>query len=234
MRIKKFSIKNYDMKKYYGFLEKTVLFQGCDDKSIENMLDCLSAEIRTYDKDEVVFHTGDVNVPLGVVLSGKVHIGQSDVFGNYNIMSDAKPGEFFAESFACARNIPMIPEVVADEKSEILFLGIEKVLSTCRGACQFHTKLVSNLVTAIASKNIRLMQKITDTAPKSIRERVLSYLSYQSEINESDEFDIAYNRQQMADYLGVDRSALSAELGRMRDDGIIAFRKNHFRLLTSC
>ena len=111
---------------------------------------------------------------------------------------------------------------------------LEKVLSTCRGACQFHTKLVSNLVTAIASKNIRLMQKITDTAPKSIRERVLSYLSYQSEINESDEFDIAYNRQQMADYLGVDRSALSAELGRMRDDGIIAFRKNHFRLLTSC
>ena len=150
MSIKKFSIKNYDMKKYYGFLEKTVLFQGCDDESIENMLDCLSAEIRTYDKDEVVFHTGDVNVPLGVVLSGKVHIGQSDVFGNYNIMSDAKPGEFFAESFACARNIPMIPEVVADEKSEILFLGIEKVLSTCRGACQFHTKLVSNLVTAIA------------------------------------------------------------------------------------
>ena len=234
MSIKKFRIKIYDMKNYYGFLEKTVLFQGCDDESIENMLDCLSAEIRTYDKDEVVFHTGDVNVPLGVVLSGKVHIGQSDVFGNYNIMSDAKPGEFFAESFACARNIPMIPEVVADEKSEILFLGIEKVLSTCRGACQFHTKLVSNLVTAIESKNIRLMQKITDTAPKSIRERVLSYLSYQSEINESDEFDIAYNRQQMADYLGVDRSALSAELGRMRDDGIIAFRKNHFRLLTSC
>lgn len=211
-------------------LSKTVLFQGVTADETEHILKCLQAGEKQFKKDEMIYCAGDTVTSIGVVLSGSVLIENDDIWGNRSILDYAKTGQIFAETYACIPGERLMVNVIAAEDSDILFLNVRKILQTCTNSCAFHQKLIRNLLAVSAQKNLNLSRRIFNTSSKSIRGRVLSYLSYQAMQVGSSEFDIPFSRQQLADYLSVDRSALSAELGRMKKEGIIKFERNHFRL----
>ena len=215
----------------YIFLSGTALFRGASPKEIEAMLGCLEAEKRDYHRGDIIYCAGDVVGTMGLVLSGSASIENGDVWGNRSILDKVGPGMVFAETYACIPGEPMMVSVVAAEDTEILFLNISRVLYTCPNACGFHSKLIQNLLSISARKNLKLSRRIFHTSSKSIRGRLLSYLSFQAVQNESNDFEISFNRQQLADYLSVDRSAMSNELSKMQKDGLLKVDRNHFTLL---
>lgn len=213
------------------FLSQTMLFQEIPPEDIPNLLHCLQVSVKHYDKGAFIFHTGDRIRTLGLVLSGRVQIESHDPWGNRSVLDSVSPGMVFAETYASIPEEPLMVDVCACEPSGILFLSVNRLLEPCSRACSFHSKMIRNLLSISARKNLNLSRRIFHTASKSIRGRVLSYLSFQAAREGSTAFTIPFNRQQLADYLGVERSALSKELGRMQKEGLIETKKNFFRLL---
>jgi len=211
-------------------LEKAALFSGTSATEIESMLGCLGTRTRSYDAGEYVFHMGDKTNSVGLVLEGRVEIENVDVWGNVSVIDTCGAGQLFCEEYAAIPDEPLMVDVVALEKTRIMFLTAGKVLTTCPHACPHHSRTSLNLTTMIARKNLSLSRQIFHAAPKSIRGKLLSYLSYEANMVGSDEFDIPFNRQQLADYLGVDRSALSNELSKMQKEGIVETKRSHFKL----
>lgn len=214
----------------YSFLSKTLLFRGITAGEIEHMMGCLDGRCKKYMKGEMIYRAGDVIQSLGMVLSGSVYIENDDILGNKSILDVAAPGQAFAETYACVPGEPLMVSAVAAEPSEILFLNIGQGLQTCSNNCVYHGRLIKNLLAISAQKNLNLSRRIFHTRSKSIRGRLLSYLSFQATRQGSLEFDIPFNRQQLADYLSVDRSAMSNELSKMQKEGILTVNKNHFLL----
>lgn len=212
------------------FLTGTMLFRGTDAEEAKAMLSCLSAREKQYLKGETIFRAGECVESMGLVLSGGVNISMDDLWGNSTILSHVSPGQLFAETYACIPGEPLMVNVTAGEPSGILFLNAAKLLTACKNACPYHNTLIRNLLQISAMKNLALSRRSLHTSPKSIRGRLISYLSEQARRSGSLRFDIPFNRQQLADYLGVDRSAMSSELGKMRKEGILSFEKNHFLL----
>lgn len=206
------------------------LFAGTSEEELRVMLDCLGGYRKKYHKEEILFHAGDIIHTLGIVLSGSIHIETNDFWGNKSILDHIRPGEIFAETYACLPSQPMLVNAVAACSSEILFLDIRKVLHVCSSSCTFHNRLIQRLVSITAQKNLQLAQRTLHITPKTIRERLISYLSAQSLSFGSKSFSIPFNRQQLADYLNVDRSALSNELSKMQKEGILTYEKNTFEL----
>ena len=213
------------------FLSETPLFRGTSPQELEEMLACLGTEVRRYEKGELVLRAGDVVTSLGMVLSGSVLIETDDLWGNTTVLDCVGPGQIFAETYACTPNEPLMVHVAAPEAATILFLHVGRVLQVCSHACGHHNRLIRNLLTLSAQKNRNLSRKIFHTAPKTIRGRLLSYLSEQSLRCGSPSFTIPFNRQQLADYLNVDRSALSNELSKMQRDGLLRVERSRFTLL---
>lgn len=212
-------------------LSNTQLFRGIDEKDIEPLLQCLSAVKKDYKKGDIILSEGEPTEYIGVVLSGMAIIDCSDVWGNRSILGSAAPGAVFAEAYACIPGEPLLISVFASEDTQVLFINVGKVLSVCTNACDFHTKLVRNLLTVCAHKSLQLSRRILHTGSKSIRGRLLSYFSECVKKSGSYSFQIPYSRQQLADYLSVDRSAMCNELSKMRRDGLIEYEKNHFTLI---
>jgi len=212
------------------FLSKTVLFRGSTPEEVRSMLECLNAQQRHFGRSSIIYHAGDVVTSIGMVLSGNVYIETDDVWGNKSILDKAGPGQVFAETYACVPGEPLMISVVAAEPSEILFLDVGRILHTCSNACGFHSKLIRNLLIIASQKNLNLSRRIFHTSSKTIRGRLLSYLSFQATQQGSREFDLPFNRQQLADYLSVDRSALSNELSKMQKDGLIRVDRSHISL----
>ncbi|MGI6069761.1 MAG: Crp/Fnr family transcriptional regulator [Blautia sp.] len=213
------------------FLSRTMLFRGVIPGEIEEMLGCLGAVSRKFSKGETICREGDVVEAMGLVLSGNVQVENIDLWGNKSILDTIGPGFVFAETYACIPGEPLMVNVIAVEPSEVLFLNTARILETCSNSCPHHNRLIRNLLSISAQKNLKLSRRIFHTSSKTIRGRVLSYLSYQASFQGSYEFTIPFNRQQLADYLGVDRSALSGELGKMQKEGLLQVDRNHFRLL---
>lgn len=211
-------------------ISKTLLFQGTSAEETKAMLKCLAARERHFQKSETIYRVGDTVTDVGLVLSGSVLIENDDFWGNRSILDQIGPGQIFAETYACVPGEKLMVAVTAAAASDILFLNVGKILEVCTNACSFHGKLIRNLLSLAAQKNLSLSRRIFHTSAKSIRERLLSYLSWQAVKQGSREFDIVFNRQQLADYLGVDRSAMSAELGKMRREGLIQVERNHFKM----
>ena len=211
-------------------LAGTRLFQGIREHEIEAMLTCLSAEERTYGKDAYIYRAGDVTGRLGVVMEGAVNIIKDDVWGNRKIIENIGGGQIFGETYACLKGEPLMVDVQASERSRILFMDVNRILTTCSSSCDFHNRLIRSLMYVLAGKNLMLTKKMDIITPKSLRERVMVYLSQESVKQESRTITVPFNRQQMADYLSVDRSALSAELSRMQRDGVISYEKNRFTI----
>ena len=214
----------------YQFLSRTALFQGSEPDKVKEMMKCFYAREKHYRKGEIVLYMGDLVKDLGLVLSGSVTIERDDLLGNRSIFGHAGAGQIFAETYACVPEEPLMVNVVADEDTSILFLDIGRVLTTCRTTCTHHSMLIQNLLLASARKNLGLSERIMHTSPKSIRGRLLSYFSAQAARQGSVNFSIPFNRQQLADYLEVDRSGLSAEISKLRKEGILESKKNWFRL----
>lgn len=214
-----------------NFLEKTILFREISVEEIRKMLDCLEAKEQAYQKGSVIFREGDVTETMGLVLSGTVRIENNDIWGNKSILDSIGAGQVFAETYACVPGEAMMVSAVAAEDCRILMLNAQKMLHICPKTCDHHSKLIRNLLLIFSRKNLNLSRRIFYTSSKSIRGRLMSYLSDQASMQGSYEFTIPYNRQQLADYLSVDRSALSNELGKMQREGIVRVKKNHFLLL---
>lgn len=214
----------------YFFLSNTPLFHGVREDEISRLLSCLGAREKTYKKNEIIFRAGDTVHEIGLVESGSVNIIVNFYWGGSRIFGHVEKGEIFAENYAAIPGKELICDVVAAEEAEILFIDLTKLLTTCQNGCSFHQRLIHNLLRISAQKSLDLSARMMHTAPKAIRDRLLSYLSEQAMIHGSTHFTIPFDRQQLADYLGVDRSAMSNELSKMQRDGIIAFKKNKFTL----
>ena len=212
-------------------LTETALFRGISPGEAEKMLDCLGAERRRYPKGAQIYRTGETVSALGMVLSGRALIESIDLWGSAAVLDSVGPGQIFGEAYACVPGEPLMVDVTAAEAAEVLFLRMDRVLQTCADACGFHSRLIRNLLAISAQKNLTLSRKILHTSAKSIRGRLLSYLSDQAIHSGSRSFTIPFDRQRLADYLNVDRSALSNELSKMRREGLLRVRKNHFELL---
>ena len=211
-------------------LKKLPLFSGMTEAELAEALTILRAEERSYHKEEILLHAGSLTERMGIVLSGSVSIESSDVWGNRTILSHVGAGGMFAETYALLSGEPMLVDVVANEDCRVLFLrsGSLQILRSRGGG--WIMQFMANLLMISAHKNLTLSSRSFHTAPKSVRGRVMSYLNARMLRKGSNEFDIPFDRQQLADYLNVERTALSKELGRMRRDGLIDFRKNHFVL----
>ena len=218
------------MKKYLQLFRHSKLFDGIMEAEMEPMLKCLSAASRSYQKGECVFWRGEPITSVAMLLEGCIHIRKEDYWGNLSILNEISEGEVFGEVYACLGNDEILNDAVAVKPSVVLFLDINRILTMCPSSCRFHARLIRNLLSVIASKNKMLTQKLEHISQRTTREKLLSYLSEQSLRAECPSFDIPFNRQQLADYLSVDRSAMSNELCKMRDEGILLFEKNHFTL----
>ena len=218
------------MEKKIRPVPESELFRGISEGEGLSILKCLAAVKKQYRKGETVFGMGDRAGAMGLVLSGKIEIFRDDYWGNRQILGTSEPGDLFGESYACMPGEPFMVMAAAAADSEVLFLEVGKILNVCSPACEFHSRLIHNLLYILAEKNLRLTRKIDHMGRRSIREKVMAYLSFQAESKKSAEFEIPFNRQQFADYLAVDRSALSAELSRMQRDGIIRYEKSRFTI----
>ncbi len=219
------------MSKFSEPLQSCSLFRGVDKEQLYDLLKCLGATKHTYAKNEFILHAGDLVSWVGIVLYGSVHVIQEDFWGNRSIVARITPGDLFAESFACAATDQLPVSVIALEPTTVLALDFNRIVSTCSSACVFHNALVKNMLKVIALKSVELTRKLEDLSQRTTREKLLSYLSRLALTKNSRVFDVPFNRQELADYLSVDRSALSSELAKLQINGILKYKKNHFELL---
>ncbi len=218
------------MEKYIPVLKKTKLFAGVNEEEIVSMLSCLGARIRTYNKGEYVLHQGEHLSDILVLAEGSLHIQKDDYWGNRSILGHITVGEIFGEAYTAPESGALLNDVIAVESSAVFFFDVKRVITTCSSACRFHTMVVQNLFFAISEKNRSLVQKLDYLSRRSTREKLITYLSEEAKKQNSAYITIPFNRQQLADYLSVDRSAMSNELCKMRDEGLLEFEKNHFKL----
>lgn len=220
------------MEQYMFILRNSPLFQGMTEDEILSVLHCVNASILHRKKGEYIFRVGDSTESMGLVLRGAMLSLQEDLWGHRNIIHRIGVGEYFAEPFAATPGSALNVSVVADEDSEIMLLNMGRLLKTCPNACAYHNRLVQNLVSVMARRVMNLSEKITHMAKRSTREKLLSYLSAESMRQGKFSFSIPYDRQQLADYLSVERAAMSVELSKLQKEGYLKTNRNHFELFT--
>lgn len=218
------------MIQYLSVLKSTQLFFGLSEEEISSLLSCLNAKIKHFKKGEYVFSQGERLGDVTILVEGSLHIQKDDYWGNRSILGQVAPGEMFGESYVAPQSTPLLHDVIATEDSAVMFFDVKRILTTCSSACRFHTLVVQNMFFAISEKNRALVQKIGHMSKRTTREKLLSYLSEQAKKQQSAQFTIPFNRQQLADFLSVDRSAMSGELCKLRDEGLLSFKKNQFTL----
>ena len=204
------------------------LFSGMEKNELDALLECLGALSLRFERDDFILRAGQPALWVGLVAEGSVRVVREDFFGSRTILAHIGPSELFGEAFAWAGSPPMPVSVVAAEPCAVLLLDCRRMVSTCREACTFHTRLVSNMLGILAGKNILLTRKMEHLSQKTTREKLLSYLV--SLAGPDGRVTLPFTRQELAEYLCVDRSALSRELGRMREDGVLEFERNRFVL----
>lgn len=219
------------MEKYFSILRKCTLFNDIEDENIIPLLGCLGAKVEEYDKKYTILAEGNPAKYIGIVLSGEAQMEKVDFYGNRSIVTNISVSETFGEAFACA-GIDKIPvTVIAKEPGEIMLLDCERILHSCSNACGFHRQIIFNLMKELATKNLMFHKKIEITSQRSTREKLMTYLMQQAKSVGSDSFTVPFDRQELADYLEVERSGLSAEIGKLKKEGILDCTKNRFTLL---
>ena len=221
------------MEQYLFILRNTPFFQGMTEEEILSVLHCVNARIIRKNKDQYILRVGDTTQTMGLVLRGAVLAVQEDLWGHRNIMHHIGVGEYFAEPFAATPGSVLNVSVVADEDVEIMLMDMGKLLQTCHNACAHHNRLIRNLVSVMARRVMNLNEKITHMAKRSTREKILSYLSAESMRQGKLSFTIPYDRQQLADYLCVERAAMSVEISKLQKEGFLKTNRNHFELFTN-
>jgi len=220
----------FSMEKYLNILQTAPLFAGLDQDEILSVLHCVNASVLKKRKDDYLFRAGDTTDTMGLVLTGSVLIIQEDIWGHRNILSRCSMGDFFGEPYAATPDSVLNISVTAESDCEILMLNVRRILTLCSSACARHQKLIRNLTGVLARKILIFNDKITHISKRSTRAKLLSYLSAESIRQNALSFDIPYDRQQLADFLCVERAAMSAELSKLQKEGILKTRRNHFEL----
>lgn len=218
------------MEEFLSTIRSAPLFSGVSEAELTAMLACLKAEKKDFPKEAFVLRAGDTAESIGLVLTGTVLVIQEDIWGNRNILSKAGLGQTFAAAYACAPGSRLNVSVVAETPVTVLFLNVKRILTVCPSACSYHSRIIRNLLGELAGKNLQFSEKLTHVGQRSTRSKIMSYLSAEAQRLGTYELDIPFSRQQMADYLGVERSGLSQELGKMKKDGLLDYRKSHFVL----
>ena len=218
------------MKDFLPIIRSSTLFSGISAEELTAMLSCLDTKTESFLKDAFLLRAGDTAESIGLVLSGNVLIVQEDIWGNRNILSKAGPGQTFAAAYACAPGSVLNVSALAETPVTAMFLNVKRVLNVCPSACAHHSRIIRNLLGELAEKNLRFGEKLTHMGQRTTRAKLMSYFSAEAQRLGTYEFDIPFSRQKLADYLAVERSGLSQELGKMRDEGLLSFRKSHFVL----
>lgn len=219
------------MKKYLPILQKSPLFFGVEKDDILPMLECLDGTLRICPKGSIVFAEGDRPTHLGVVLEGEVRITRTDYYGNRSIVAAVKASQVFGETFACAEVQSLPVDIMAAADSILLMIDVRRIISTCCNACTFHNRIIYNLMKQTAAKNLMFHRKLEITSKRTTRDKLMTYLLMTAKEQGSSGFEIPYDRQELADYLEVDRSGLSTEISKLRREGVLTAEKNRFTLL---
>lgn len=220
-----------DVSEYLPLLKNISIFGGVGEEDILHMLKCRKTVLQVYEKDSYIFREGQVTGSFGMLLSGTVYAVKEDLWGNRSILAKMGVGQLFGESFAFTGGEELTFSVVTAERTVVLFMNATEMLTVCSKLCQCHNRMIQNMVKVMAEANQMLMRKIEHTSQHSTKDKLLSYLSDESRRQKSRSFEIPFNRQQLADYLNVDRSAMSSALGKLRDEGILEFDRNRFTIL---
>lgn len=210
---------------------KSKIFKNIEENEVDLLLKCINNYRKTFKKGEIILREGEKTEYMGIVITGSVVVERADLWGNNTVLGVISPGGIFAETYSILNDEPLMINVYANEKSEILFLRTNEIFKTCEKSCNFHDQLILNLIRIASFKNLNLSRKILHTGPKTIRGKLLSFFSEWVKKENSLSFSILYNRQQLADYLSVDRSAMSNELSKMQKEGILEFKKNKFKII---
>lgn len=219
------------MQNNFEIMRNCPLFQGIDDESLSRMLTCLGAKREKFEKRNDILSEGVRAKDIGIMISGEAQEVRLDYFGNRSIISEISSSEVFGEDFACAEAGELPVSVVATEPCEVMFIDCAHILHTCHNNCGFHQQLIYNLMKILASKTLKFHERIEITSHRTTREKLLAYLDIESKKQGKRSFEIPFDRQELADYLEVERSGLSAEISKLRSEGIIKSEKNRFTLL---
>ena len=214
-------------------LSDAPLFRGIPAEEADAMLPCLGASRRAYRRGECVMRAGQVATRVGVLLEGRLHVEMPDAWGNVSVLESVGPGEPFAVAYACGKESVLDVDVAADADSTVATLEAARVLHPCERQCACHGALARNLLVSMANKNIAMNRRAMAMAPKTVRGKILAYLSVQQTVAGAPEFAIPFTQEKLASYLGVDRSTLSAELSALRKEGVIDYKGRTFRLMGS-
>jgi CRP-like cAMP-binding protein len=209
------------MEQYSESLSNCTLFAGVAPAELRDLVSCLGSRVLEVAKGEPVFLEGDPTQFMGVVLSGAVQVVRDDYYGNRSVLTVIQPGGVFAEAFACAGMPTMPVSVIALQPSTVLLLDPMRILTVCPNACRFHHQVVQNYLREMAKKNLLLTQKIRYMSQKTTKEKVMAFLLDQAKAQGCSTFTIPYDRQALADYLGVERSAMSAEISKLKKAGLL-------------
>jgi len=219
------------MEQYLGLIEKMPLFEAIPANKIPDVLYALKAKVESYQKGQSIFREGDAVTQAGVVISGSIQVLKEDYHGNRNIISVLSAGQLFGEALCCTETEIQPFEIVACEQSSILLFDCKTVMSDVFSPFEYYEQFMRNLLQIVAAKSLTLRHKITLLSKRTTREKLMEFLLSESKRAGNSEFDIPYDRQQLADFLGVDRSAMSAEISKLRREGYIDMHKNHFHIL---
>lgn len=219
------------MEKKYEIIRKCPLFTHIKDEDLIKIQNCMGGRIVKFSKNQPILEEGDPVRNMCIVVSGAVQMVRDDYNGNRIIIKRVGPGELFAESVAITEDAQMPLTVIAENECEVLMLDSSRVLSPCTNNCYFHIYIIKNLLNIIAGKNIWFARRIEITSRRTTRDKIMAYLTMEANHKGSREFTIPFNRQELADFLGVERSAMSAEISRLRKDGIIECNRSWFRII---
>lgn len=212
-------------------LRKCPLFNDIADTDLQSVLICLGAKSKQYKKNQLILAEGSPAKYLGVILSGVVQIVRVDYYGNRSIVASLTPPQIFGESFACAGIGSMPVDVIAVENTKVMLIDAARITRSCSNTCSFHNRVIFNLMKIVATKNLLFHHKIEITSKRSTREKLMTFLLLEAKSYGSNSFVIDYDRQELADYLEVERSGLSSEISKLRREGIIDCSRSHFTLL---
>lgn len=220
------------MEQYYNVLANCPLFRDIELSDYAHILHCLNVNIKKLKSDDYVFLFGDQVDSVGIVLCGELEIIKENFSGNRHIISSVVASNIFGEGIVCTKSRIAPVSVRTKTDATILLIPYQKIITSCDKACGFHIRLIHNMMLILGEKNYLLNHKIDLLMLKGMREKLAAYLLYEAERKDSQRFDIAFNRNELAEYLNVSRPTMSRELAAMKEDGIIDYHKNSFLILS--
>ncbi len=219
------------MEQYFPVLKNCALFRRISEKEIGELMGCLGAQVKSYQEDEYIFFSGDVVNSVSIVLSGVVEVMKENLAGNKHILAFLGPADMFAEGIVCTVSRVSPVTVRVKEAAKILLIPYERIIKSCGNSCIFHINLIQNMMVVLGEKNVNLNRKLELLTLKGMREKIVSYLMNESKERGSNMFQIMLNRTELADYLNVSRTSMCRELARMKEEGLIDFYGNSFKLM---